>query len=219
MFRETLHIPVSDSVTLFGDIAIPDNATGIVIFSHGSGSSRFSPRNRHVAEMLQRAGFATLLLDLLTVEEDRDYDNRFEIGLITERLIAATRWIRESALTKELAIGYFGASTGAAAALAAAAHFGDAISSVVCRGGRPDLAKEHLHKVKAPVLLIVGGLDLPIIQMNKAAYLYLNCIRELIVVPGASHLFEEQGKLEEVGRITAAWFDGHLRTNSKSSAA
>lgn len=219
MFKETLHIPVLETVTLFGDIVIPDQATSIVIFSHGSGSSRFSPRNRFVAGLLQKAGFATLLLDLLTPEEDRDYDNRFEIRLITDRLIAATEWISGSALAKDLSIGYFGASTGAAAALAAATKLGDKIRSVVCRGGRPDLAKESLPKVSAPVLLIVGGLDLPIIQMNKAAYLYLNNVREMIVIPGASHLFEEPGKMEEVARLACRWFEGYLPAKPKSTAA
>jgi putative phosphoribosyl transferase len=218
MFKETLHIPVSGEATLFADIVIPDKATSIVIFSHGSGSSRFSPRNKFVATLLQKAGIATLLLDLLTPEEDRDYDNRFEIPLLTQRLIDATEWIRGSALTRELALGYFGASTGAAAALGAAAHFGESIRSVVCRGGRPDLAKDALPRVKAAVLLIVGGLDMPVIQMNKAAYLYLESLKELVIIPGASHLFEEPGKLEEMARHTCAWFEGHLQEKHSSAA-
>lgn len=218
MFKETLHIPVTGEVTLFADIVIPDKANSIVIFSHGSGSSRFSPRNKFIAGILQSDGIATLLLDLLTPDEDRDYDNRFDIALLTERVIDVTHWVSESALTRDLAIGYFGASTGAAAALSAAARLGDKIKSIVCRGGRPDLAKDDLPKVKAPVLLIVGGLDMPVIQMNRAAYLYLEGLKELVIVPGASHLFEEPGKLEEVGRLALAWFEGHLETSHSSAA-
>jgi dienelactone hydrolase len=210
MFKETLHIPVLNQVTLFGDIVIPDHAQGIVIFAHGSGSSRFSPRNKHVALALQQQGMATLLVDLLTIEEDKDYDNRFEIALLTERLIEVTKWIMSVEITRGMSIGYFGASTGAACALSAAARLGDHISCVVSRGGRPDLAREDLPKVKCPVLLLVGGLDLPVIQMNRSAYLDLDCPKELIIVQGASHLFEEPGKLEEVANLAADWFTKHL---------
>lgn len=218
MFKETLHIPVSGEVTLFADIVIPDKAGTLVIFSHGSGSSRFIPRNKFVAAALQKAGIATLLVDLLTPEEDRDYDNRFEIGLLAQRLLDVTGWVTDSALTKDLALGYFGASTGAAAALRAAALLGGTIKSIVCRGGRPDLAKNDLPAVKAPVLLIVGGLDMPVVQMNKGAYLDLECHKELVIIPGASHLFEEPGKLEEVAKHTIAWFEGHLHHKHSSAA-
>ena len=218
MFKETLHIPVSSEVTLFADIMIPDKAGTLVIFSHGSGSSRFSPRNKFVASALQKAGIATLLVDLLTPEEDRDYDNRFEIGLLAQRLVDVTSWVTESALTKDLALGYFGASTGAAAALRAAALLGGTIKSIVCRGGRPDLAKNDLPAVKVPVLLIVGGLDMPVVQMNKGAYLDLECHKELVIIPGASHLFEEPGKLEEVAKLALAWFEGHLHHKHSSAA-
>lgn len=210
MFKETLHIPVLNQVTLFGDIVIPDNANAIVIFAHGSGSSRFSPRNKFVAGELQKKGIATLLVDLLTIEEDKDFDNRFEIGLLTERLIEVTKWITSIEITRGMAVGYFGASTGAACALSAAARLSNLISCVVSRGGRPDLAQDELPKVKCPVLLIVGSLDLPVIQMNRRAYLELDSVKELILVQGASHLFEEPGKLEEVAELASNWFKKNL---------
>ena len=197
-------------VALEGILEIPPKAKGIVIFAHGSGSGRLSPRNNYVANVLRDNGIGTLLLDLLTEEEDATYENRFDIPLLTERLIAATRWLIEQPKAKGLKIGYFGASTGTASALNAAAELGAKISAVVSRGGRPDLAMEALPKVKAPTLLIVGGDDEPVIGMNKRAYDRLKCEKELKIVPGATHLFEEPGKLEEAARLAAVWFKQHL---------
>ena len=190
---------------------MPDKATGIVLFSHGSGSSRKSPRNNYVAEILQENLLGTLLFDLLTEEEDRIYENRFNIGLLTRRLIAVTDWVLVYTHGRRLPIGYFGASTGAASALRAAAHFRDKISAVVSRGGRPDLAMEDLPKVTAPTLLLVGGLDTPVIQLNRQAQSQMNAPTELQVIPGASHLFEEPGKLREVAQLTAGWFSRHFQ--------
>ncbi len=209
MILEEKYKPVSitlDNVTLQGNLAIPENAIGVIIFSHGSGSSRLSPRNNYVAKILQKKGLATLLFDLLTVEEDRIYENRFDIDLLTTRLIAVTQWIKNNPETQGLEIGYFGASTGAASALKAAAFLGNEIKAVVSRGGRPDLALKDLHKVTASTLLIVGGWDGIVIQLNEKAYQKLSCERELKIIPEASHLFEEPGKLEEVANISADWF-------------
>ncbi|MBK5192333.1 MAG: dienelactone hydrolase family protein [Flavobacteriaceae bacterium] len=203
--KKTVEIQMED-VILQGNLAIPENATGIVLFSHGSGSSRLSPRNNYVAEVLQQKGQATLLSDLLTEKEDRIYENRFNIDLLTERLIAITKWVKENPETKGLNLGYFGASTGAASALVAAAYFGDEIKAVVSRGGRPDLGMRDIHKVKAPTLLIVGGYDDLVIQLNQKAYEKLQCERKFEIVPEASHLFEEPGKLEIVARLSADWF-------------
>ncbi|NJB70403.1 pimeloyl-ACP methyl ester carboxylesterase [Saonia flava] len=195
-----------DGIVLKGNLCIPQNTKGIVIFSHGSGSSRFSPRNKFVAEILQKNGLATLLFDLLTENEDRIYDNRFDIDLLTMRLIDVTQWIQHNDITSDLLIGYFGASTGAASALRAAAFFDKDIDAVVSRGGRPDLALGHLKKVTAPTLLIVGGRDDVVIQLNEKAYQNLNCTKKLEIVPRATHLFEEEGKLEIVANISAEWF-------------
>lgn len=203
--KKTVKIQLED-VILQGNLAIPENATGIVIFSHGSGSSRLSPRNNYVAEVLQKKGLATLLSDLLTEKEDRNYENRFDIDLLTERLIAITKWVKENPETKDLNLGYFGASTGAASAIVAAAYFGDEIKAVGSRGGRPDLGMQDIHKVKSPTLLIVGGYDDLVIQLNQKAYEKLKCERKLEIVPDASHLFEEPGKLDEVARLSADWF-------------
>lgn len=203
--KKTVDIQLED-VVLQGNLAIPENATGIVIFSHGSGSSRLSPRNNYVAEVLQKKGLATLLSDLLTEREDRIYENRFDIDLLTQRLIAITKWVKENPETKGLNLGYFGASTGAASAIVAAAYFGDEIKAVVSRGGRPDLGMQDIHKVKASTLLIVGGYDDLVIQLNQKAYEKLQCERKLEIVPEASHLFEEPGKLDEVARLSADWF-------------
>jgi putative phosphoribosyl transferase len=195
------------SMRLPGNLTLPVNAQGIVLFAHGSGSSRGSPRNRYVADVLANAGIGTLLFDLLTPGEDRTYETRFDIGLLTSRLLAATDWVTREAATASLAIGYFGASTGAAAALAAAADYGTRIAAVVSRGGRPDLAgADALARVAAPTLLIVGGEDDVVIELNRAAYARLHCPRELIIVPGATHLFEEPGTLERVAADAAAWF-------------
>lgn len=210
---ELVHIQVG-SVTLEGDLQIPDRATGLVLFAHGSGSSRHSPRNRFVAHELQTAGLATLLLDLLTPEEEAVDQHtghlRFDIGLLAERLVAATLWAAVDAATRSLAIGYFGASTGAAAALVAAALEPEKVRAVVSRGGRPDLAGEALPLVRAPTLLIVGGRDLTVVELNRAALARLRTEARLEIVPGATHLFEEPGALEVVARLAREWFLQHL---------
>jgi putative phosphoribosyl transferase len=196
-------------VILEGDLAVKERQP-IVIFAHGSGSSRHSPRNRFVAHALNEAGTGTLLFDLLTKEEDMDYGRRFDVGLLTVRLEKVTRWLKQQPEGLKAKIGYFGASTGAAAALKAAADFGKDISAVVSRGGRPDLAEDALGRVQAPTLLIVGGLDDTVIQLNRAAYRTMKGVKELKIVPGATHLFEEPGTLEEVARLAVAWFQKYL---------
>jgi putative phosphoribosyl transferase len=202
--------------TLAGTLTIPENAAGIVLFVHGSGSSRHSPRNRFVAQSLQSAGLATLLFDLLTPEEDfldqRSATWRFNIALLTKRLIGATNWTLRNSATHNLPIGYFGASTGAAAALAAAAQLRESVAAVVSRGGRPDLAGQALTVVRAPTLLIVGGSDETVLELNREALSKLSCCskKELAIVPRATHLFEEPGTLEEVARLAASWFSRHL---------
>ena len=194
------------SVSLKGDLIVPENAIGIVVFSHGSGSSRFSTRNKMVAELMQEQNIGTLLFDLLTEEEDRIYENRFNIDLLASRLIETTEWLWEHKETKNLPIGYFGASTGAASALKAAAFLGEMIKAVVSRGGRPDLVITELPLVTAPTLLIVGSLDVPVIGMNKMAYDKLESVKEMKIVPGATHLFEETGKLQEVADLAITWY-------------
>ncbi len=179
-----------------------------MLFAHGSGSSRFSPRNTYVAGVLHRSGFGTLLFDLLTRNEDQVYDTRFDIGLLTERLFGATEWLRKQRETKDMAFGYFGASTGAAAALQASVRAPE-IRAIVSRGGRPDLAGEYLDRVTAPTLLIVGGRDTEVIELNRQAFDRLNLDekrKQVVIVPGATHLFEEPGALEEVARIAKDWF-------------
>ncbi|WMJ09950.1 dienelactone hydrolase family protein [Nitrosomonas sp. sh817] len=199
------------SATLNGELIVPPDATGVVLFAHGSGSSRFSPRNMYVANVLQQNGIATLLFDLLTRAEDQDYDARFDIELLTERLLAATRWLQNNPATKSLKYGYFGASTGAAAALQAAAAMGDAIAAVVFRGGRPDLAgKSALSQIIAPTLLIVGSEDYGVIELNEQAYALLKCEKKLTLIAGATHLFEEPGTLEQAAKYAADWFSGYL---------
>jgi predicted phosphoribosyltransferase/dienelactone hydrolase len=193
-----------------GDLTIPENPCGIVAFAHGSGSSRLSPRNRQVAQALNRAGFATLLFDLLTPEEELDRANVFDIPLLGRRLAAATGWLRHQPETSELTLGYFGASTGAAAALIAAADLGHQVSAVVSRGGRPDLAAGRLAEVMAPTLLIVGGLDDQVLELNRQAQRQMRCANDLEVVAGATHLFEEPGTLEAVARLASDWFARHL---------
>lgn len=205
-----VHIPAA-RVSLEGALAIPEGAEGIVLFAHGSGSSRKSPRNNFVAQVLRRSGLATLLMDLLTREEDMDYETRFDIDLLAERLDAATGWLRTEESTKNLRIGYFGASTGAAAALKSAASAGEVIGAIVSRGGRPDLAMEALPKVKSPTLLIIGGHDELVIELNRKAYERLKAQKEMVIVPGATHLFEEPGALEEVAKLAARWFKTHLK--------
>ena len=209
--HKTIEIPLNQ-VVLKGNLFIPENARALILFSHGSGSSRLSPRNNYVASVLQHEGLATLLFDLLTEEEDRLYKTRFNIDLLTQRLIDVTDWIKTQKETKGLQLAYFGASTGAASALSAAAYFGDEIAAVVSRGGRPDLAMTELHMVTAPTLLIVGGWDKVVIVLNQKAYSKLRCERKLEIVPEATHLFEERGKLEEVATLSAKWFTGHLHS-------
>jgi pimeloyl-ACP methyl ester carboxylesterase len=209
MKREDINIPLS-SVTLKGELVIPENAFGIVVFSHGSGSSRFSPRNKIVGELMQQHGMGTLLFDLLTEEEDRVYENRFDIDMLVGRLIQATEWLMQYKVTKNLPVAYFGASTGAASALRAAAYFGENIKAVVSRGGRPDLALNALPMVAAPTLLIVGQMDVPVIKMNKLAFDQLHCIKEMKIIPGATHLFEEPGKLIEIADIAIDWYKKYL---------
>jgi putative phosphoribosyl transferase len=204
--RTEVVIPLGP-VRLGGTLTLPPSPRGIVLFAHGSGSSRHSPRNTFVAGVLVGAGIGTLLFDLLTVGEDRDYATRFDIGLLSQRLAGATRWLRTDAALAALPLGYFGASTGAAAALVAAAEEGGGIAAVVSRGGRPDLAgAQSLARVVAPTLLVVGGEDDVVIELNRAAYTHLRCEKELRIVPGATHLFEEPGTLEAVADLAAGWF-------------
>jgi dienelactone hydrolase len=200
----------ADSVKLDGILTIPKDARGLVIFAHGSGSSRLSPRNTLVASVLQKAGMGTLLFDLLTAEEDKVYENRFDIPLLTRRLKAATQWVKGRADTANLKIGYFGASTGTAVALVAAADLGREIKAVVSRGGRPDLAENALGKVVAPTFLIVGGEDRVVIGLNKKAYDLIKAEKQMEIIAGAGHLFEEPGTLEEVARLAAEWFKKYL---------
>ncbi|MET0621303.1 MAG: dienelactone hydrolase family protein, partial [Thermoanaerobaculia bacterium] len=208
-----VHLPLS-SAHLTGNLEIPDPAQGIVVFAHGSGSSRMSPRNGSVARRLRDAGLATLLTDLLTPEEEAlDLERghlRFDIALLAGRLLAVTDWLTRQGSVRSLPLGYFGASTGAGAALLAAAERGDAVRAVVSRGGRPDLAGPALHRVTAPTLLIVGGADPEVLELNRAALAHLRCDKQLRIVPGASHLFPEPGALEEVARLAAAWFRRHF---------
>jgi len=199
-------------IALGGFFEVPEGAAGIVLFAHGSGSSRHSPRNNYVASELRRAGFATLLVDLLTVEEDREYANRFDIEVLVERLARSLEWIGRERRSARLPVGLFGASTGAAAALRLAANEPARVAAVVSRGGRPDLAgAKFLERVRAPTLLVVGGDDTGVIELNEAAYERLGCVKELVLVPGATHLFEEPGTLEKVARLASDWFTRHLR--------
>lgn len=204
-------IPV-DQATLHGNLTIPSQAAGLVLFAHGSGSSRLSPRNQFVARYLEKKGLGTLLFDLLTAEEeaidDQTRELRFDIPFLAKRLSAATDWAMKKS---PLPICYFGASTGAAAALVAAAEKGEKIQAVVSRGGRPDLALEALSKVASPTLLIVGGFDIGVIELNESAFAKLKCLKKLEIVPGATHLFEEEGTLEIVAKLAADWFLSHCR--------
>jgi len=207
---------------LSGDLAIPERAAGMVLFAHGSGSSRHSRRNRYVASVLQQGGFATLLLDLLTAaEEVVDFNTahfRFDIGLLGERLLEATDWLSREPATCRLSIGYFGASTGAAAALVAAAERPSLIGAVVSRGGRPDLAGSALSRVQAPTLLIVGGNDRQVIGLNQQALARLRCEKQFSIVPGATHLFEEPGTLEQVSKLASDWFAQHLNLEARNGS-
>jgi putative phosphoribosyl transferase len=204
-------LPAGAGLELVGDLVLPESPHGLVVFAHGSGSSRHSPRNRQVARALNERRLATLLLDLLTVDEELDRANVFDIALLADRLVAATRWAQREAPLAALPIGYFGASTGAGAALWAAAELGEHIGAVVSRGGRPDLAAERLAEVRAPVLLIVGGHDEIVLELNREAQRSLQTPTELAVVPGATHLFEEPGALEEVSRLAGEWFERRLK--------
>ncbi|MGA6828738.1 dienelactone hydrolase family protein [Nitrospira sp. NS4] len=197
-------------VSLEGILGLPAGPRGVVVFAHGSGSGRFSPRNNFVARHLQQHGLATLLLDLLTPDEADDRGKVFDIDLLADRLLLAKAWLEEEPRTKELGIGYFGASTGAGAALQAAARDPSKIQAVVSRGGRPDLAEPYLASVTAPTLLIVGGWDEPVIEMNQSAYELLTCEKKLIIIPGATHLFEEPGTLEQVADHACTWFQRYL---------
>ena len=222
--RLDILIPAGE-VSLEGTLTLPENASGVVAFAHGSGSSRHSPRNRYVAEVLHQHRIATLLFDLLTPHEDQAYETRFDIALLTERLLAAVAWLEEEMETKRLyplgyphrKIGCFGASTGAAAALQAAAQH-PGIAAVVSRGGRPDLAGPRaLAAVRAPTLLIVGGHDDGVIELNRQAYDLMRCERKLEIVPGATHLFEEPGTLEQAAEHAARWFDKHLTAGNEAN--
>ena len=202
-------IPYGD-IQLKGDLFIPDQAHSIIIFSHGSGNSRFSPRNSFIYDAMNRYGIATLLIDLLTEDEVSLYENCFDIQLLADRLVAVTEYVHQWNETSNFPIGYFGASTGAASAFKAARKLDKLVGAIVTRGGRPDLVVPDLSFVHAPTLLIVGSLDSPVLLINKASFNHLCCIRKLIEIDGASHLFEEEGKLEEVARYAAAWFKKYL---------
>lgn len=210
----------SGEVTLTGDLDVPRDAAGVVLFAHGSGSSRHSRRNQFVAQTIRNAGLGTLLFDLLTPDEEAVDTHtrhlRFDIGLLAERLVNATYWLKGK--FDHVRAGYFGASTGAAAALVAAAELGQIIGAVVSRGGRPDLAADSLPLVKAPTLLIVGELDSPVIEMNRHAYARLSCEKEIEIVSGATHLFEEPGTLDQVAQLAANWFQKHLTDERRSAS-
>ena len=217
--ERVVHLPVA-GVELEGSLSVPEEALGVVLFAHGSGSSRLSPRNRFVAGVLQEAGLATLLIDLLTVQEDyidrQTGEFRFNIGLLAERLMGLTDWHHVHPELAHLPLGYFGASTGSAAALIAAANRPERVRAVVSRGGRPDLAASALPHVQAPTLLIVGGDDAPVIELNQQAFEMLRCEKRLEIVPGATHLFEEPGALEQVAHLAAEWYREHMGRPSQS---
>ncbi|MGA3111344.1 MAG: dienelactone hydrolase family protein [Candidatus Bathyarchaeia archaeon] len=213
MIQQEIKIPVG-RVVVEGNLNIPSGVVGVVLFAHGSGSSRFSSRNQYVAKELNKAKIGTLLFDLLTSEEEEQdtftAEYRFNIGMLAERLIGATLRLKKDKQTKDYRFGYFGASTGAAAALISAAKLPNDIAAVVSRGGRPDLATEYLPIVKAPTLLLVGGLDTEVIELNREAMAQMKAEKKLLIIPGATHLFEEPGKLEEVAKISTDWFLTHL---------
>ncbi|MBW4359624.1 dienelactone hydrolase family protein [Flavobacterium taihuense] len=217
---ETIEIDIPvDEFILKGNLTIPKNANSLVIFSHGSGSSRFSTRNNFVARILNQSKIATLLTDLLTMEEDEIYENRFDIELLTQRLITVTNYASELPILKKLPVGYFGASTGAASALKAAARLKHMVKAIVSRGGRPDLALDDLKLIEAPTLLIVGSRDHVVIELNEQAYKYLTCYKKLEIIDGATHLFEEPGKLEEVAYLASKWFTEHIANSKNKSHA
>jgi putative phosphoribosyl transferase len=212
-YAESVKIPI-DGQFVEGDLSVPVDPKGIVVFAHGNGSGRFSPRNQYVAKTLNQAGIGTLLIDLLTKAEEEVDDltgqYRFDIALLATRLIAATNWLKQQENLKKYAVGFFGASTGAAAALIAAANFPFEVKAVVSRGGRPDLASEFLPKVRAPTLFLVGGNDQEVLELNRQAYEQVTVGKKLEVISGATHLFEEQGKLEEVAKLSVGWFSRHF---------
>jgi putative phosphoribosyl transferase len=207
-------VQVGNDITLEGNLNIPENPRGVVLFAHGSGSSRYSPRNQFVAQVLHKAGFATLLIDLLTQqEEEQDHYTghlRFDIDLLSKRVVGATNWLTTNPVTQNLKVGYFGASTGAAAALVAAAEHPLTVGAVVSRGGRPDLASSSLTRVQAPTLLLVGSKDTQVIELNRMAFSLLRGEKQLEIIPGASHLFEEPGTLERVAQLASQWFNRYL---------
>lgn len=209
-------IPIN-RLSLSGILRIPANPKAVVIFAHGSGSGRYSPRNNYVANILSEANIATLLFDLLTEDEDVSFTNRFNIELLTNRLISVTKWIQRVSALKEQPVGYFGASTGTAAALKAAARIGNIIQAVVSRGGRPDLAMDEIGSVQAPTLLIVGENDPQVISLNQQAYQALNTTKKLEIIPKASHLFEEPGTLEKAARLAVNWFGKYLHYYPRES--
>jgi len=208
-----VQIPAEEAM-LQGDLVIPPQSHGLVIFAHGSGSSRHSPRNRYVAGVLQQSGLATLLMDLLTADEEAvdQYTRhlRFDIPMLSGRLVAATDWAKDEEQVRGLGMGYFGASTGAAAAIMAAAQRPEQVKAIVSRGGRPDLAEAALEQIKAPTLLLVGDRDYPVIDLNEQAFARMKCEKRLTLIPRATHLFEEPGTLEQVAEMAATWFDAHL---------
>jgi putative phosphoribosyl transferase len=214
-------VEIAPGITAPAFLGLPEKAQGLVLFAHGSGSSRYSPRNRFVAELLNAGDVATLLFDLLTPEEEAidryTAELRFDVGLLAKRLEAATLWAGRQPPLRGLSAGYFGASTGAAAALIAAAALPDTVSAVVSRGGRPDLAGEHLRAVRAPTLMIVGGADEVVLQLNQRALAMMRAERDLVVIPGATHLFEEPGALDQVARLSRAWFQRYLVKKEASS--
>lgn len=214
MKTNEITIPLED-ITVKGILNIPPDARALIIFSHGSGSSRFSRRNNYVAELLNKSKMATLLTDLLTVEEDQIYENRFDLELLSQRLISVTNYVTKLPNLQHLPIGYFGASTGAASAFIASIRLKNKIKAIVSRGGRPDLADPYLQFVSAPTLLIVGSLDSAVMPLNERAFRQLRCTKELDIVNGATHLFEEPRKLEEVSELAAKWFTKYMITNPK----
>jgi len=212
--EQTYQIPIAGGGKLEGFLNIPKHSRGVVLFVHGSGSSRYSPRNQFVARILHNAGMATLLIDLLTAREE-EYDHytgylRFNIDLLSERVTQATHWLTQYPATADLKIGYFGASSGAAAALVAAIHYPQVVKAVVSRGGRPDLAKPYLDRVQSPTVLIVGEKDTEVIALNRMAYSLLHCTKQIEIVPGATHLFEEPGTLEKAAQLASQWFAKYL---------
>jgi len=207
-------IPIDETSAINGNLTIPQGATAVVVFAHGSGSGRFSPRNQYVAKVFNQAGIATLLIDLLTPEEEEidlvTTEYRFNIELLAQRLVTATQWLKQEPKTSGMTFGFFGASTGAAAALIGAARLPDIVKAVVSRGGRPDLAGDFLEQVEAPTLFLVGGLDEVVLDLNRQAMAQMSAETRLVVVEGATHLFEGSGKLEEVAKLSTDWFMRHL---------